>query len=118
MTGTRDQGPQTIRREQFESEGHRLESLTVRERDVSILVAEGLTNRQIGERLAISTTTVRHHLTSVFGKLEIASRFELIVLCYRHRFVVPPAFTSSSGEVTRTGAEPRPARRFRVVSRS
>jgi DNA-binding NarL/FixJ family response regulator len=105
-------------REQFEAEARGLGALTFRERDVSILVAEGLTNRQIGERLSISTTTVRHHLSSVFGKLQIANRFELIVLCYRHRLVVPPSFSAASGELTRVpDAQARP-RRFRVASRS
>ena len=65
-------------------------SLTPREREVSMLVAEkGLTNKQIGAELFISPTTVRHHLHSIFGKLGISSRFELIVLCFRHRLVVP-----------------------------
>jgi DNA-binding CsgD family transcriptional regulator len=38
------------------------------------LVAEGLTNRQIGERLGISRHTVQTHLAHVFGKLDIRSR--------------------------------------------
>jgi DNA-binding NarL/FixJ family response regulator len=79
----------TIPAEQFEAEAARLSSLTFRERDVSILVSEGLSNKQIGEQLFISAVTVRHHLTSIFRKLDFASRFELIVLCYRHRLVVP-----------------------------
>ena len=75
---------------QFEAEAKRLKALSAREREVSILVAEGLTNKQIGQRLFISPTTVRHHLTSVFNKLGISNRFELIVICYRHQIVVPP----------------------------
>jgi DNA-binding NarL/FixJ family response regulator len=71
-------------------EASRIAELTPREREVSILVAEGLTNKLIGEHLYISPTTVRHHLTSIFQKLEISSRFELIVLCYRNRMVDPP----------------------------
>lgn len=58
--------------------------LTRRERDVIVLVLEGLQNKQIAERLAISETTVSHHLTSVFGKLGLASRFDLIIYAYRH----------------------------------
>lgn len=57
-----------------------LDALTPREFQVSLLVAEGLTNREVGERLFISATTVRHHLSSVFRKLGINSRFELMAL--------------------------------------
>jgi DNA-binding NarL/FixJ family response regulator len=80
----------TIPAEQFEAEAALIRSLTFRERDVSVRVAEGMSNRQIGETLFISAVTVRHHLSSIFRKLEIGSRFELIVLCYRHRLIVPP----------------------------
>jgi len=53
------------------------ESLTPAERDVSRLVAEGLTNRQVGERLFISYRTVQTHLVRVFQKLGVSSRAEL-----------------------------------------
>ncbi len=62
----------------------KIASLTKREREIIKLVAEGLQNRQIAERLNISISTVRHHLTSIFDKLDIANRFELIIYSYRH----------------------------------
>jgi DNA-binding NarL/FixJ family response regulator len=93
----------TIPLEQFESEAVRMADLTFRERDVSILVADGLSNKQIGDELFISAVTVRHHLSSVFRKLHISSRFELIVLCYRHGLVVP-ATVAPVREVTRAAA--------------
>ena len=83
------------RQDLFDAETARFASLSPRERQVSILVAEGLTNKQIGKRLSIKPITVRHHLTSIFNKMEIHSRFELIVLCYRHEIVVPPAAAST-----------------------
>jgi len=72
-----------------DSEGGRLASLTEREREVLGLVGEGLKNKQIADRLFISETTVRHHLTSIFGKLDVSSRFELIIFIYRHKLVKP-----------------------------
>jgi len=48
--------------------------LTRREREVVMLVAEGLTNAQIAERLWISPGTVRRHLESVFSKLGVHTR--------------------------------------------
>lgn len=65
-------------------EAMRIASLTERERAVIALVGEGLQNKAIGERLYISDTTVRHHLTSIFAKLEIVTRLELVIYAYRH----------------------------------
>ena len=53
------------------------ESLTYTEQAVAGLVAEGLSNGQVGARMYISTHTVAHHLRQAFRKLEIASRYEL-----------------------------------------
>jgi ATP/maltotriose-dependent transcriptional regulator MalT len=51
-----------------------LERLTNREREVLALVAEGLTNRQIGERLVISEGTAIRHVSNIFGKLGVNNR--------------------------------------------
>jgi DNA-binding NarL/FixJ family response regulator len=80
----------TPQSQQLKAEAVRLASLTQREDDVSLLVAQGLTNKQIGEQLFISPTTVRHHLSAIFRKLKISSRFQLIALYYRHELVVVP----------------------------
>src|SRR5262249_10447028 len=50
----------------------RFSLLTEREREVVTLVSEGLKNKGIAERLFISETTVRHHLTSIFSKLDVS----------------------------------------------
>ena len=59
---------QEIEEEQLRS---RLDSITNREREVLVLVAEGLTNREIGERLDISPRTVETHRERVMTKLRI-----------------------------------------------
>jgi DNA-binding NarL/FixJ family response regulator len=59
-------------------------ALTDREREVIMLVGEGLKNKLIAERLFISETTVTHHLSSVFSKLEVSDRLELIIYAFRH----------------------------------
>ena len=51
-----------------------LERLTGREREVIALVAEGLTNRQIAERLVISEGTAIRHVSNIFGKLGVGNR--------------------------------------------
>jgi DNA-binding NarL/FixJ family response regulator len=59
--------------------------LTVREQEVVRLVTAGMKNREVGEKLYISETTVRHHLTAIFDKLKIRNRFELINYVHRKR---------------------------------
>ena len=63
--------------------------LTKREREVVAYIAEGLKNKEIAERLFISEATVRHHLTSVFGKLGVSDRLELLVFMYRSGLAKP-----------------------------
>ena len=53
------------------------EVLTPREMEILRLVAEGLSNHQIAERLGVAVTTVRTHLSSVYEKLRLESRVEL-----------------------------------------
>jgi DNA-binding NarL/FixJ family response regulator len=69
----------------------RIESLTERERQVVGLVGEGLKNKQIAARLFISETTVTHHLSSVFSKLEVSDRLELVVYAFRHGLAKLPS---------------------------
>ena len=52
----------------------RMSGLTAREREVLNLVAEGLTNRQIAQRLVISEHTVHRHVTNILRKLDLPSR--------------------------------------------
>jgi DNA-binding NarL/FixJ family response regulator len=56
--------------------------LTRREGQIVELVTLGLQNKKIAERLSITETTVRHHLTSIFEKLEVTNRMELMRYAY------------------------------------
>lgn len=64
-----------------------VDQLTGREREVITLIGEGLKNKQIADRLYISETTVRHHLTSILKKLDLSDRVELLIYAYRHNLV-------------------------------
>jgi two-component system, NarL family, nitrate/nitrite response regulator NarL len=59
-------------------------ALTRREREIVALICQGLKNKQIAVQLALSEATVRHYLTSIFGKLGVADRLELAL--YAHRY--------------------------------
>ena len=57
--------------------------LSEREREVLSLVAEGLTNREIGERVHLAEKTVKNHVTNILGKLHVRSRVEAALLAAR-----------------------------------
>jgi NarL family two-component system response regulator LiaR len=61
-----------------------LESLTTRELEVVRMIGEGLKNRTIAERLAISEATVRHHLSSIYGKIGVEDRLNLVIFAYEN----------------------------------
>ncbi|MCU0521916.1 MAG: response regulator transcription factor [Anaerolineae bacterium] len=64
-----------------------VEALTERELEVLRLTAQGLTNRQIGQELAISHRTVQGHLASIFQKLGVTSRTEAVTDALRHGWI-------------------------------
>ena len=53
--------------------------LTPREQEVLALLAQGLNNPSIAARLFISKDTVQHHLTSIYAKLGVTSRYHAIL---------------------------------------
>ncbi|HEV2667205.1 MAG TPA: response regulator transcription factor [Blastocatellia bacterium] len=76
------------RRDEYEEV--KIARLTDREREVIELVGKGMRNQQIADKLCISVITVRHHLTSIFSKLEVGDRFELAIYSFRHGLAKPP----------------------------
>jgi DNA-binding NarL/FixJ family response regulator len=65
----------------------KLQSLTARERDIIGLIGFGMKNKDIANRLSISDITVRHHLTSIFCKLEVEDRQKLLILAHRYGLI-------------------------------
>lgn len=60
-----------------------LDELTEREREVLALLAQGMTNREIGQQLSLAEKTVKHYVTSVLQKLHVRSRVEAALLAQR-----------------------------------
>jgi len=69
-----------------ESVGDEFASLSPREREILKLIAEGLGNAQIADRLSISEKTVRNHVSNVFDKLGVWTRAQAIVFAIERGF--------------------------------
>jgi two-component system, NarL family, nitrate/nitrite response regulator NarL len=67
----------------------KIAELTKRENEIIALVAEGLKNKEIAERLCISSATVRHHLSAIFAKLDVRDRLKLVIFAFRQGLVDP-----------------------------
>jgi DNA-binding NarL/FixJ family response regulator len=75
----------------IDPEAAKIATLTARELEVVSALGEGLRNKEIAERLCISEKTVRHYFTSIFDKLDVADRLELIIHAYQHGLAKVPS---------------------------
>ena len=74
-----------------------IRSLTKREMEILRLVAEGLTNEEIGKKIFISEKTVKTHMTNIFDKLKVNNRFKAALL------LMGPPSESKTPYPSRTG---------------
>lgn len=85
------------------------EELSERELEITELVAEGLTNREVADRLYLSHNTVKVHLRNIFTKTGVASRTELSMLAVQEGWIIVPGVnedeTASEGEEEATTGE-------------
>ena len=77
-------------KEALDPQMKKISSLTEREKQVIVLIAQGLKNKQIAARLFISQTTVTHHLSSIYSKLGVSDRLELVVYAFANKLAQMP----------------------------
>lgn len=70
---------------------HLFDQLTRREFEILHLLAEGLSNKEIAYRLSISEKTVKNHLSSIFGKLQVNDRMQALIYAFEHNLIPRPA---------------------------
>ena len=76
-----------------------ISTLTKRETEILKLVAEGLTNEEIGKKIFISEKTVKTHLTNIFDKLKVNNRFKAALLIMGHGSTPESSTNSRRGRV-------------------
>jgi two-component system, NarL family, nitrate/nitrite response regulator NarL len=95
----------------IESEPHRIQRLTQRELQLLPLVCSGLKNKEIALQLGVAETTVWHHLTAIFTKLQVNDRLGVATFVYRHHLVPSDnesvTIPSGSANVAGHTAQPR-----------
>ncbi len=66
--------------------GPRINPITEREREIIVMIAQGLCNKEVAHRLCISTQTVKNHVSRLLEKLALADRTQLAVYAVEHHF--------------------------------
>ena len=60
----------------------RIDSLTPREKEILVLMSQGMSNAEIADRLVVSATTVKTHVGNVLAKLDVRDRVQAVVVAY------------------------------------
>jgi len=96
--------------------------LTPRELEIIRKIADGRSNKQVGEDCSIRERTVKHHLTNIFGKVGVSSRLELALFARDHKILVQSTavIDTDDGSLEAVDGQPndRSARRMPKHSRS
>ena len=62
-------------------------NLTTREKEILLLITQGMTNELIADKLFISVQTVRNHIKSIYDKLQVHSRAQVVVKAFKEKLI-------------------------------
>ena len=79
--------------------------LSSREAEVAELVTQGLSNREVANKLFVTEKTVKFHLTNIYKKMSVKSRAQLIVWCLPHMDFVERSTTAPQAETPKISQE-------------
>ena len=88
----------------------RLVHLTPRERQVLSLLYGGFSNKRIARELAISLSTVKIHVSNIFGELNVSSRLEAVTVARRLALISEVSSEAADGEASTLGDDQAPSR--------
>jgi two-component system nitrate/nitrite response regulator NarL len=74
-----------------------VDTLTRREKSIIGCLLQGWRNREIADHLSITEQTVKNHLRTIFDKVGVSDRLELVLYAIHHRMELPPPAASASG---------------------
>lgn len=66
-----------------------IDPLSPRELEIAALIAQGLDNKEIADRLVLSEKTVVNHLTRIYEKLRVSNRTQALLVCLKHQLISP-----------------------------
>lgn len=94
--------------------------LTPRELEIIQKIADGRSNKEVGEDFSIRERTVKHHLTNIFGKVGVSSRLELALFARDHKILIHAAATvdTEEGRLEATAGQENDRRIRRMPTRS
>ena len=92
-----------LRPDRLQASPAQIEELTPREREVVVLVACGLSNEEIAERLVVTHATVKTHVSRALYKLHARDRAQLVVLAYECGLVRPGSMRQTTGDAVVVG---------------
>lgn len=72
-----------------QAEDPRIASLTPREREILVLIGQGMSNQEIADHLYLSATTVKTHVGNVLAKLDVRDRVQAVVVAYETGLISP-----------------------------
>jgi len=82
--------------------GIQTENLTNRELEVIKLLAAGRKNKELANELSVSEATIRHHLSSIYGKVGVDDRLNLVIYAYENGLVDMPGSSGRPSELPST----------------